>query len=62
MPATVGEGIANQMAAAQDEALTNEWTELHGNAKVVKAYGRKGLYVASDDSGDWIAAGPFAEG
>lgn len=60
MSATVGEGIANRMLEVDDEAITNEWTELNGSAKVVKAWGRKGLYVSSDDSGSWVTSGPFA--
>ncbi len=62
MPATVGPGIKAAMDAAQDTPVTNEWTEFPAGAKVVKAYGKKGLYVASDDSGQWVTAGPFAEG
>lgn len=59
MTATVGEGIQAAMNAAQDTAVTSEWTEFHDGAKVVKAWGLKGLYIASDDSGAWLAAGPF---
>ena len=47
------------MDAAGDEPITNEWTEHVGDAKVVKAWGRLGLYVASDDSGEWVNVGPF---
>jgi hypothetical protein len=59
MPATVGPGIKAQMDAAGDIPITNEWTEPSGGAKVVKAWGKKGLYVASDDSGNWVTVGPF---
>jgi Transglycosylase SLT domain len=59
MAATVGQGIKDKMDAAGDEPITNEWVEDMGGAKVAKAYGRKGLYVASDDSGQWVTAGPF---
>jgi hypothetical protein len=60
MGATVGEGIKNRMNEAGDQPISNEWTEDTGNGKVAKAWGTKGLYIASDDSGAWIAAGPFA--
>ena len=62
--AIVGPGIAAKMAEVGDEPITHEWTDYVGQAKVVKAWGRRGLYVASDDSGEWITAGPFdsAEG
>jgi hypothetical protein len=59
MAATVGQGIADAMHAADDEPITNEWTEFAAGAKIVKAYGRKGLYVSSDDSGGWITTGPL---
>lgn len=60
MPATVGAGIKAKMDEAGDEPLTSEWTEPHPNGSIVaKAYGHKGLYIASPDSGDWQAAGPF---
>ena len=62
MPASVGEGIQNAMNAAGDEAITNEWTEFQGEAKVVKAWGRKGLYISSDDSGGWMTTGPLPMG
>ena len=65
MPASVGEGIQNAMNDADDEAITNEWTEFVGGepgAKVVKAWGRKGLYISSDDSGDWKTTGPLPLG
>lgn len=57
--AGIGPGIAAAMTAAGDEPITHEWTEQVGGAKVVRAYGRKGLYVASDDSGEWRTGGPF---
>lgn len=60
MAATVGEGIAAKMAEAEDEPITHEWTEPHANGSIVaKAWGSKGLYIASPDSGGWVAAGPF---
>lgn len=59
MGATVGPGIKAKMDEAGDEAITNEWTETVGGAKIVRAYGKKGLYIASDDSGDWQTAGPL---
>lgn len=59
MAATVGPGIQAKMDEADDQAITNEWTETLAGAKVVKAWGSKGLYVASDDSGAWVSTGPF---
>jgi len=51
------------MAENDDEPLTNEWTEPTGNGGILaKAWGRKGLYVASPDSGGWVTAGPFSAG
>jgi hypothetical protein len=62
MPIILGPGIKAAMDNAKDQPITDEWTEIHDNAKVVKAWGMKGLYVASDDSGEWRTGGPFAEG
>lgn len=61
MAAVVGDALATQIAAAEDEAISHEWTEVLGGATVAKVYGRKGLYVASPDSGEWVAAGPFPD-
>lgn len=66
MAANVGEGIATKMAEAGDTAITHEWDDSvyddQGNVLThqAKAWGTKGLYVASDDSGQWVTAGPFA--
>lgn len=59
MGAVVGPGIRARMDEVGDEAVTHEWTEFHGNARVVKAWGERGLYIASNDSGEWRATGPF---
>lgn len=59
MAATVGPGIKAKMDEVGDEAITNEHTETIGGAKIVKAWGKLGLYVASDDSGQWVTVGPF---
>lgn len=60
MPISVGDGIRAKMTEQGDEPITNEWTERWGNSVQAKAYGRKGLYVASPDSGQWVVTGPFA--
>jgi hypothetical protein len=60
MGATVGPGIKAKMDEVGDEPVTNEWTEDTGAGKVAKAWGTKGLYIASPDSGSWQVAGPFA--
>lgn len=57
--ASVGQGIKDQMNAAGDTPITNEWVEQLGPATVAKAYGKKGLYVASPDSGQWVTTGPL---
>jgi len=58
----VGEGIANAMRAAGDTPMTHEWEEIHGLSVQKKARGLKGLYVASQDTGEWITVGPLVEG
>ena len=66
MGTVVGDAIRQRMAEAEDEPLSHEWTEVRDfgshESRVAKAWGRKGLYVASPDGGDWTAAGPFADG
>lgn len=60
MAASVGAGIKAKMDEAGDSPLSNEWVESTANGgQVAKAWGSKGIYVASQDSGNWIAAGPF---
>lgn len=59
MAAVVGEGIANKMREAGDSPVTHEWEEIHGLSVQKKAWGMKGLYVSSQDGGDWMHAGPF---
>lgn len=60
----VGEGIRARMAEVGDEPISHEWTEQRGPSRQACAWGRQGLYVASDDGGEWVTAGPFgaAEG
>lgn len=59
MPPIVGPGIRARMDEVGDSPVTHEWTEKHGNSIQAKAYGRQGLYVASQDSGQWVTVGPL---
>jgi len=64
MAITVGEGMANQMAAAGDEPLCDhvnyEQEDSDGKVyQVERCYGSKGLYVSSNSSGNWVNAGPM---
>lgn len=60
MAASVGAGIKAKMDEAGDTPLSNEWVESTNNGGMVaKAWGKLGLYVASNDSGAWVTSGPF---
>jgi hypothetical protein len=61
----VGQGVINRMNANQDEPLTEEMFQ-HSPAEVAahgyqwsKTWGKKGLYIASNASGNWETVGPF---
>lgn len=64
MAITVGEGMANQMAANSDAPLCGHknYTEVDdaGNTyNVEECLGAKGRYVSANSSGGWVNGGPF---
>jgi hypothetical protein len=64
MAITVGQGMAQQMAAAGDNPLCDhvnyDQTDDDGKVfQVERCTGSKGLYVSSNSSGQWVNAGPI---
>jgi hypothetical protein len=63
MAITVGEGMANQMAAAGDEPLCDHvnYEQEDSDGKVYhveRCQGTKGMYISSNSSGSWVNVGP----
>lgn len=62
MALTVGQGLRDQMTSQGDHPITDETTRVQNadGTVVQQALGLKGLYVASNASGNWESAGPLA--
>jgi len=60
MALSVGQGIRDQMAANGDHPLEDSQFKANADGTVVeKCLGTKGVYVASNASGQWESAGPL---
>jgi hypothetical protein len=57
---SVGQGIRDQMDANSDHPLEDSQFKANGDGTVVeKCLGTKGLYVATNASGQWESVGPL---
>ena len=63
MAITVGEGIQARMDEQQDHPILDpEFGTNSDGSTWERCWGTKGLYIASNASGDWETCGPFGGG
>lgn len=60
MSLNVGQGIKDAMAAAGDHPIADSVFTSNGDGtQVERGFGLKGVYVASNATGNWESAGPL---
>ena len=63
MAAQVGKGIKDAMDANGDHAIEDStFSKNQDGSTVERAWGTKGLYIASNVKGAWETVGPFGGG
>ncbi|MBI4495002.1 MAG: hypothetical protein HY690_19685 [Chloroflexi bacterium] len=63
MALNVGQGIRDKMEALQDFPLEDSTFQTNSDgSQVERCWGTRGLYIASNVSGDWETYGPFGGG
>ena len=63
MALSVGQGIVDRMNANGDHAIEDStFTNNADGTRVERCWGTKGLYIASNATGNWEVVGPFGGG